>query len=295
MKIMQYPTELIPRFASNNLGTHKTLPSCVELLAGLGDAEKAFNSITWNKLMLQALAKPAPLDDDTISVYESEVDNAIDRVFRKMKMVNTLAAAAAKDLGTLAKKDPKDAEAKKALAFAKSVPGITAKSVKALEEGIAKDRKDIKARLEKDEAAYEKQRKAAEKAQAQTNGGQFVNPFVNKKMDEVLKSSKLTLLLHAFAKTEHTDENIEFLSITRKGVDQRGALKLYNLYIDVNGAKSLNISNQQRTDFANGIGNGAYVGVLKSIRSHILLVANDETLVRARKLDEPALRKLGYK
>lgn len=295
MKIMQFPTELIPRFASNNLGTHKTLPSCVGLLTGLGDAEKAFNSITWSRLMLQALTKPAPLDDDTINVYESEVDNAIDRVFRKMKAVNTLAAAAAKDLGTLAKKDPKDAEAKKALAFAKSVPGITAKSVKALEEGIAKDRKDIKARLEKDEAAYEKQRKAAEKAQAQTNGGQFVNPFVNKKMDEVLKSSKLTLLLHAFAKTVHNDENIEFLSITRKGIDQRGALKLYNLFIDQNGAKSLNIPNQLRSDFSNGLGNGAYVGALKNIRAHILIVANEDTLARAQKLDEPALHKLGYK
>ncbi|MDQ2106222.1 regulator of G-protein signaling domain-containing protein [Azospirillum isscasi] len=295
MKIMGYPDELIPRFAAASLGTHQTQPACAALLAGLADAEKAFGSITWNRVMLQALAKPEPLDEDTIHAYESEVDNAIDRVFRKMKMVNTLAAAAAKDLGVLAKANPKDAVAKKALAAVKAVPGVTGKLVKAIEEAIAKDRKDIKARLAKDEADYEKQRKAAEKAQAKTNGGQFVNPFQGKGIDDVLKSSKLTLLLHAFAKTEHTGENVEFLSVTRKGIDQRGALKLYGTFIDPNAAKSLNISGQQRTDFSNGIGNGAYVGVLKDIRNHVELVVSTETLKRAKELGEPALRKLGYK
>ncbi|TWA70833.1 hypothetical protein FBZ84_102385 [Azospirillum baldaniorum] len=295
MKIIGYPDDLIPRVASASLGTYRTRQECADLLAGMADAEKAFGSITWHKVMLLALTKPEPLDEDTIHVYESEVDNAIARVFRKMKMLNTLAAAASKDLGALAKANPKDAVAKKALAATKAVPGVTAKLVKVLEDAIDKDRKEIKARLAKDEAAHEKQRKAAEKAAQQNNGGQFVNPFEGKDIDDILKSSKLTLLLHAYAKTEKTDENVEFLSITRKGVDQRAALKLYNLFIDPNGAKSLNITGQQRTDFSNGIGNGAYVGVLKDIQTHIRIVVSGNTLTRAQALDEPALRKLGYK
>ncbi|MGY0788139.1 hypothetical protein ACW7BJ_02140 [Azospirillum argentinense] len=295
MKIIGYPDDLIQRVASASLGTYRTRQDCADLLAGMADAEKAFGSITWHKVMLLALTKPEPLDEDTIHVYESEVDNAIARVFRKMKMLNTLAAAASKDLGALAKANPKDAVAKKALAATKAVPGVTAKLVKVLEDAIDKDRKDIKARLAKDEAAHEKQRKAAAKAAQQTNGGQFVNPFEGKDIDDILKSSKLTLLLHAYAKTEKTDENVEFLSITRKGVDQRAALKLYNLFIDPNGAKSLNITGQQRTDFSNGIGNGAYVGVLKDIQTHIRIVVSGNTLTRAQALDEPALRKLGYK
>ncbi|UKJ75543.1 hypothetical protein [Azospirillum brasilense] len=295
MKIIGYPDELIPRVATASLGTYRTRQECADLLAGMADAEKAFNSITWHKVMLLALTKPEPLDEDTIHVYESEVDNAIARVFRKMKMLNTLAAAASKDLGALAKANPKDAVAKRALAATKAVPGVTAKLVKSLEDAIDKDHKDIKTRLAKDEAAHEKQRKAAAKAAQQTNGGQFVNPFEGKDIDDILKSSKLTLLLHAYAKTEQTDENVEFLSITRKGVDQRGALKLYNLFIDPNGAKSLNITGQQRTDFSNGIGNGAYVGVLKDIQTHIRIVVSGNTLTRAQALDEPALRKLGYK
>ncbi|AIB14078.1 hypothetical protein ABAZ39_19320 (plasmid) [Azospirillum argentinense] len=295
MKIIGYPDDLIPRVASASLGTYRTRQECADLLAGMADAEKAFGSITWHKVMLLALTKPEPLDEDTIHVYESEVDNAIARVFRKMKMLNTLAAAASKDLGALAKANPKDAVAKKALAATKAVPGVTAKLVKVLEDAIDKDRKDIKARLAKDEATHEKQRKAAAKAAQQTNGGQFVNPFEGKDIDDILKSSKLTLLLHAYAKTEKTDENVEFLSITRKGVDQRAALKLYNLFIDPNGAKSLNITGQQRTDFSNGIGNGAYVGVLKDIQTHIRIVVSGNTLTRAQALDEPALRKLGYK
>ncbi|PNQ99425.1 hypothetical protein C1S70_07645 (plasmid) [Azospirillum argentinense] len=295
MKIIGYPDDLIPRVASASLGTYRTRQECADLLAGMADAEKAFGSITWHKVMLLALTKPEPLGEDTIHVYESEVDNAIARVFRKMKMLNTLAAAASKDLGALAKANPKDAVAKKALAATKAVPGVTAKLVKVLEDAIDKDRKDIKARLAKDEAAHEKQRKAAEKAAQQNNGGQFVNPFEGKDIDDILKSSKLTLLLHAYAKTEKTDENVEFLSITRKGVDQRAALKLYNLFIDPNGAKSLNITGQQRTDFSNGIGNGAYVGVLKDIQTHIRIVVSGNTLTRAQALDEPALRKLGYK
>ncbi|KAA1055095.1 hypothetical protein [Azospirillum argentinense] len=295
MKIIGYPDDLIPRVASASLGTYRTRQECADLLAGMADAEKAFGSITWHKVMLLALTKPEPLDEDTIHVYESEVDNAIARVFRKMKMLNTLAAAASKDLGALAKANPKDAVAKKALAATKAVPGVTAKLVKVLEDAIDKDRKDIKARLAKDEATHEKQRKAAEKAAQQNNGGQFVNPFQGKSLADILKSSKLTLLLHACAEKEHNGENIEFLSITRKGVDQRGALKLYNLFIDPNGAKSLNITAQQRNDFSNGIGTGTYVAALKDIREHVELVVSRDTLKRAQELGEPALRKLGYK
>lgn len=121
MKIIGYPDDLIPRVASASLGTYRTRQECADLLAGMADAEKAFGSITWHKVMLLALTKPEPLDEDTIHVYESEVDNAIARVFRKMKMLNTLAAAASKDLGALAKANPKDAVAKKALAATKAV------------------------------------------------------------------------------------------------------------------------------------------------------------------------------
>nr|WP_188260647.1 hypothetical protein [Azospirillum tabaci] len=295
MKIIGYPDELIPRVAAASLGTCQDRPACAQFLEGLAAAEKAFEAITWNRVMLHALAKPEPLDDDVISTYEAEVAKVVTPMLRKLKAVGTLAAEAAKDLGVLTKAHPKAAVAKKALAFAKSVPSVTTKLIKAFEEAIAKDRKDISARLAKDEAAYEKQRKADQKVQAQTKGGEFVNPFAGKGIEEILKSNKLTLLLHAFAVQGRTGENIEFLSITRKGVDQKSAPKLYKVFINQNSAKGLNIDDQLRTDFFNGIDSGAYTDALKSIRTHVLKVVNEDTLPRARKLEEPALRKLGYR
>ena len=293
MKIIGYPDDLIPRVAAASLGTCQDRPACVKLLEGLAAAEKAFESITWNRVMLHALAKPEPLDDDVISTYEAEVAKVVNLMFRKLKTVNALAAEAAKDLGVLTKAHPKATVAKKALAFAKSVPAVTAKLIKTFEEAIAKDRKDISARLAKDEAAYEKQRKADQKAQAKDSP--FVNPFEKKGIEEILKSNKLTLLLHAVAEQGKTGENIEFLSITRKGVDQKNAPKLYKVFINQNSAKGLNIDDHLRNDFLNGIDSGAYTDALKSIRTHVLKVVNEDTLPRAKKLDETALRKLGYK
>lgn len=295
MKIMGYPDELIPRVAAANLGTCQDRPACVKFLEGLAAAEKAYESITWNRVMLHALANLEPLDDDVISTYEAEVAKVITPMLRKLKTAGTLAAEAAKDLGVLTKAHPKATVAKKALAFAKSVPGVTTKLIKAFEEAVAKDRKDISARLAKDEASYEKQRKAAEKARAQDKNSSFVNPFVEKGIEEILKSNKLTLLLHAFAEQGRTGENIEFLSITRKGVDQKSAPKLYKVFINQNSVKGLNIDDHLRIDFFNGIDSGAYTDALKSIRTHVLKVVNEDTLPRARKLDESALRKLGYK
>ncbi len=130
MKIIGYPDDLSPRVAAPSLGTCQDRPACVKLLEGLAAAEKAFESITWNRVMLHALAKPEPLDDDVISTYEAEVAKVVNLMFRKLKTVNALAAEAAKDLGVLTKAHPKATVAKKALAFAKSVPAVTAKLIK---------------------------------------------------------------------------------------------------------------------------------------------------------------------
>lgn len=295
MKIMGYPDELIPRVAAASLGTCQDRPACVQFLQGLAAAEKAFESITWNRVMLHALAKPEPLDDDVSSTYEAEVAKVINPMLRKLKTVGTLAAEAAKDLGVLTKAHPKATVAKKALAFAKSVPGVTTKFIKAFEEAIAKDRKDISARLAKDEAAYEKELKAAEKARAQTKDTEFVNPFKGKKIEDVLKNTKLTLLLHAVAERGRNGEIIEFLSLTRKGVDQTNAPKLYKTFIAQNSTKGLNIPDEFRKDFLEGIEDGAYTDALKKIRGHVMVNVETHTLPLARALGESDLRKLGYK
>ncbi|TWA74563.1 regulator of G protein signaling-like protein [Azospirillum brasilense] len=295
MKIMGYPDELIPRVAAASLGTCQDRPACVKFLQGLAVAEKAFESITWNRVMLHALTKPEPLDDDVSSTYEAEVVKVITPMLLKLKVVGTLAAEAAKDLGVLTKAHPKATVAKKALAFAKSVPGVTTKVIKAFEDAIAKDRKDIGARMAKDEAAYEKELKAAEKARAQIKDAEFVNPFKDKKIEDILKNNKLTLLLHAFAEQGQNGEIIEFLSLTRKGVEQKNAQKLYKTFITQNTAKGLNIPDKYRNEFLEGIEDGTYTDALKKIRAHVIGNVETHTLPLARALGEPALRKLGYK
>lgn len=271
MKIQGYPDKCLRRNAQKALGNHASGKQCEALFKCMDAADKAFGSIVWRNVNTDFVKGAAHIYFPGADTWKQEVDTNLAKARRSFEIIEKMCKPAIDEIEKAAKQSgSKDKSVKDAVSFLKAVASDASSAGKLIDSSIQADSKVI------------------------ANAKKTKNPFFNVSIDEAIKNNKLAKVLLAYAKSEYSAENVEFIGIVQRGVDEKKARFLYENYIKVKAPKEINRAEKDAIAFEKALEDGTWKSILDTLVKSASVNVSD-TIARLKLLDYKQLGKFGYK